>query len=499
MFTYSAIGGVMAGAHSLRPANLKAMMSKSQLAESTPKSVEKLVEKPIEKTADRPGERLAEKPPEQSREKPIERVSERQIGKVAEVVPIAQLAAEMKTFPDAHSFKQQLGNRAVGTLPAELVNGGLPQAAVFKKLDDLAIMLRSVDCNLPSVKKHGLGAADLGLPEFKVQLGDTTVGVKRVGVGETASVYRLTADGKDFAFKVVHDPARIDVHGSYSEAGAFTFLSKYPIRDLVKFHASNPGSSGGWLLNDFVTKPVNQTGLELREVLAKNKLVLGDDWSANRGPGGIVWDVGGIEPVSVVPPKSLAEFRDLLNSSQDRMIAGRKMSSIDNAQIKDALMLALDYPQVSGQVPRSAARLLHDKNELADVLRKALKTPGAAGRAAFELDYLKGTPHIKELYYEALKNPESRIEAAKQIDRLAPQDRKQAIDSAFRYPESRAMAARAIASLPEGADKTNAMRMAEQDMSARIALALQGNLPKASDKVSHPISDWLTEQLGLGL
>jgi hypothetical protein len=379
------------------------------------------------------------------------------------------------------------------------VNGGLPQAAVFKKLDDLAIMLRSVDCNLPSVKKHGLGAADLGLPEFKVQLGDTTVGVKRVGVGETASVYRLTADGKDFAFKVVHDPARIDVHGSYSEAGAFTFLSKYPIRDLVKFHASNPGSSGGWLLNDFVTKPVNQTGLELREVLAKNKLVLGDDWSANRGPGGIVWDVGGIEPVSVVPPKSLAEFRDLLNSSQDRMIAGRKMSSIDNAQIKDALMLALDYPQVSGQVPRSAARLLHDKNELADVLRKALKTPGAAGRAAFELDYLKGTPHIKELYYEALKNPESRIEAAKQIDRLAPQDRKQAIDSAFRYPESRAMAARAIASLPEGADKTNAMRMAEQDMSARIALALQGNLPKASDKVSHPISDWLTEQLGLGL
>ncbi|MBA4079629.1 MAG: hypothetical protein C0508_31690, partial [Cyanobacteria bacterium PR.023] len=267
MFTYSAIGGVMAGAHSLRPANLKAMMSKSQLADSTPKSVEKLVEKPIEKTADRPGERLAEKPrekpPEQSREKPIERVSDRQVGKVAEVVPIAQLAAEMKTFPDAHSFKQQLGNRAVGTLPVELVNGGLPQAAVFKKLDDLAIMLRSVDCNLPSVKKQGLGATDLGLPEFKVQLGDTTVGVKRVGVGETASVYRLTADGKDFAFKVVHDPARIDVHGSYSEAGAFTFLSKYPIRDLVKFHASNPGSSGGWLLNDFVTKPVNQTGLEL--------------------------------------------------------------------------------------------------------------------------------------------------------------------------------------------------------------------------------------------
>ncbi|MDQ5936995.1 MAG: hypothetical protein QG574_4335 [Cyanobacteriota bacterium erpe_2018_sw_21hr_WHONDRS-SW48-000092_B_bin.40] len=502
MFTYSAIGGVMAGAHSLRPANLKAMMSKSQLADSTPKSVERLVEKPIEKTADRPGERLAEKPrekpPEQSREKPIERVSDRQVGKVAEVVPIAQLAAEMKTFPDAHSFKQQLGNRAVGTLPVELVNGGLPQAAVFKKLDDLAIMLRSVDCNLPSVKKQGLGATDLGLPEFKVQLGDTTVGVKRVGVGETASVYRLTADGKDFAFKVVHDPARIDVHGSYSEAGAFTFLSKYPIRDLVKFHASNPGSSGGWLLNDFVTKPVNQTGLELREVLAKNKLVLGDDWSANRGPGGIVWDVGGIEPVSVVPPKSLAEFRDLLNSSQDRMIAGRKMSSIDNAQVKDALMLALDYPQVSGQVPRSAARLLHDKNELADVLRKALNTPGAAGRAAFELDYLKGTAHIKELYYEALKNPESRIEAAKQIDRLAPQDRKQAIDAAFKYPESRAMAARAIASLPEGPDKTKAMQMAEQDMSARIALALQGNLPKASDKASHPISEWLTEHLGLG-
>ncbi|MBA4076909.1 MAG: hypothetical protein C0508_17850, partial [Cyanobacteria bacterium PR.023] len=187
-----------------------------------------------------------------------------------------------------------------------------------------------------------------------------------------------------------------------------------------------------------------------------------------------------------------------LNSSQDRMIAGRKMSSIDNAQVKDALMLALDYPQVSGQVPRSAARLLHDKNELADVLRKALNTPGAAGRAAFELDYLKGTAHIKELYYEALKNPESRIEAAKQIDRLAPQDRKQAIDAAFKYPESRAMAARAIASLPEGPDKTKAMQMAEQDMSARIALALQGNLPKASDKASHPISEWLTEHLGLG-
>ncbi len=492
MFTYALIGGVFGGVNSLKhlatrrpPAQLNTL-EQSNVALSEQLAISN---KPVQSH----DVRLVATP--ETRVGKIQMLApEAAIAKVTDVVPLSQMVRELKGFPDAHTFKKQLGGRSLGTLPPELSSTGLTQAEAFSKLDALARMLRSVDCNLPSVKKQGLGAVDLALPEFKIQLGETAVGVKKIGMGETATVYRLSADGKDFAFKVVHDPARIDVHGSHSEAGALTFLSQYQIRDLNRFHASNPGGSGGWVLNDFVTKPVIQPGVELKTILKQNGLQLGDDWSANRGPGGIIWDVGGIEPISVGYPKTLHAFRDLLNSEQGRMIAGRRMNMIEPTEAKEALLLALAYPEVSGQVPRSAARILHDKGELAEVLHKALKTPGAAGRAAFELDYLKGTPHIRDLYYEALKNPESRIEAAKQIDQLAPQDRMQAFEAAFKYPECRPMAARAVASLPNATDRAAARQMAEKDSGAQIALALQDAWKGLEHRLSNNyISDWLVK------
>lgn len=483
MFTYAMIGGVFGGAHSLKHlANSRSTVVPTEKLQTVSKDVRVGSEVPV---AIKPETRVGK----------IEmKAPETGIAKITEVVPLSRMGLELKGFPDAHSFKKQLGNRSVGTLPPELSSTGLKPIEVFGKLDGLARMLRSIDCNLPSIKKQGLGAVDLALPEFKIQLGETTVGVKKIGMGETATVYQLSANGKDFAFKVVHDPARIDVHGSYSEVGALTYLSQYQIRDLNKFHASNPGGSGGWALNDFVSKPVTQPGVELKTVLKEKGLQLGDDWSANRGPGGIIWDVGGIEPIAIGHPRTLASFRDLLNSEQGRMIAGRRMNNIEPTQAKEALLLALNHPEASGQVPRSAARILHDKGELAEVLHKALKTPGAAGRAAFELDYLKGTPHIRDLYFAALKNPESRIEASKQIDRLAPQDRMQAFEAAFQYPECRPMAARAIASLPNASDRATARQMAEQDSGAKIALTLQdaknGLEPRVSNNV---VSEWLAK------
>jgi len=110
----------------------------------------------------------------------------------------------------------------------------------------------------------------------------------------------------------------------------------------------------------------------------------------------------------------------------------------------------LQQSEISGQVARTAAKNLTSPGDLRDVLSQALETKGAAGRAAFELDRLANTPYISDLFYKALHNPESRLEAAKMIDQLPTAERAQAFDAEFAYPEARAMAARSLPSLPAG-------------------------------------------------
>jgi hypothetical protein len=103
---------------------------------------------------------------------------------------------------------------------------------------------------------------------------------------------------------------------------------------------------------------------------------------------------------------------------------------------------------------------------------------------------LRGSQFIRPLYYEALKNPEARIEAAKQIDRLAPEDRKDAIVAAFQYPECRPMAARAIASLASSADRADVLQLVSTDPGVRITLALQSAVPVDQGET---VNGWLNQ------
>ncbi len=377
------------------------------------------------------------------------------------IVDTDALSRLFSTLPSPYEFKFELDGRRVGQLPEPLLEGGLKPQEAFLQLDRLAKVLRNLDACLPPQKKSGLGANDLHLQPFEVGFGDKTVTVSKVGIGEVAHVYKLSADGQDYAFKVPNDPARMDVHGTYSETAAFVHLAKGKVSDLIDFHAANPAPTGGWMLTEFVSKPVARQGRPLADVLAEQGLMLGDDWSANRGPGNVAWDLGGIEPIGVARPKSLEQLQGLLSDPVNSVIAGRKLDGIkDQAELKEALLLCLESPSVGGQVARSAVRLLHDPADLNQVLSRALETPGAAGRAAFELDQMSNTPYITALFYKALANPESRVEATKQIDKLPPEERLAAFNAAFVFPEARAMAARSIASIPDAEGRAAAVEKA---------------------------------------
>ena len=189
------------------------------------------------------------------------------------------------------------------------------------------------------------------------------------------------------------------------------------------------------MLTEYADRPVLRSGRPVAKILADQGLILGDDWSANRGPGNVAWDLGGIEPKKSTKPTSLEQLQEVLQTTNGKMIAGRNLDRISDAEIKAALLLCLDTPSVGGQVARTAARRL-DGSDLAEVLDKALATPGAAGRAAFELDRLARSEYITPLFYKALLSPEARVEAVKQIDKLPREERKAAFDAAFVYPDA---------------------------------------------------------------
>ncbi len=379
------------------------------------------------------------------------------------IVSTQSLASEMSYLPNAFEMRLLLNGRAVGKLPEPFAQTGLKPDAIFGQLDSLAKALRTLDGSSPQGKKSGAGAMDLDLKPFNIDLGTKQLTVTKIGTGEVAHVYMLSLDNCDYAFKVPTDPSRFDVHGSFFETAAFTFLSKEKINDLIDFHAANPGPTGGWMLTEYVGKSVVRDGRPLADILSQNGLVLGDDWSPNRGPGNVVWDLGGIEPKYAKHPATLSDFEDYLNTSDGWLIAARKLDSMKNQDdLKEALIKSLEMPSLQGQVARTAARQLKTPEDLAAVLDLALEKQGGAGRAAFELDRLANTSFITPLFFKALRSDEARLEAVKQIDKLPAEDRKRAFDAAFTYPDARAMAARSIYSIPDPAERQAATEKAAE-------------------------------------
>ena len=380
-----------------------------------------------------------------------------------------ELSHAMPEIVDVEQAHWHLQNIVVGQLPRAFAATGLPEHQNLAHLDSLANALKNLDAGLPPQKKSGPGAVDMRMPTLDLKIGEARVEVSKIGIGEVAHVYKLSVDGQDFAFKIPNDRARADVHGATFETGAFVALSRHQVSDLIDFHAAHTNTDGGagWMMTEYVDTPVKRAGKPLAEVLAKQGLVLGDDWSANRGPGNVVWDLGGIQPALDVRPKTLTELDQFLGTPQGKMIAGRSLSYLkDQTELKAALLLCLDQPSLEGQVARTAVRSLKDDGDINDVLNAALLTRGGAGRAAFELDRLQGTAYITDLFYHALNNPESRVEAAKHIDKLPTDKRLAAFEAAFVYPEARPMAARSVYAIAEGTDRTNAVNIIATDPGA---------------------------------
>lgn len=388
--------------------------------------------------------------------------SERSIVAPPFSISLKDAGSRFDHLPTAKEFQYFVGSKMVGNLPKAFISERCSEELAYYKLNDLAETLRQIDGTFPPQKKSGLGSLQIDLPATEVQFGDKLIKVEKIAIGEVAHVYKLNLGHENYAFKVPTDPARYDIHGSAAETAAFALLSKHQVNNLIDFHVANVGKSG-WMLTEFVDRAKHREGEPIEAVLDRYALKLGDDWSANRGPGNVVWDLGGIEPKNLKAPTTLANFDQFLKTAEGSMMAGRNVSGLPSQEaIKTALISALNQSDNIGQVPRTAVRLLNDPKDVNEVLQKSLEKTGSAGRAAFELDRLKGTPFITERFYQAIANPESRLEATKSIDKLPPHERHRAFETAFAFGEARPLAARAIPSLlPEY--RKAAIDMAKQD------------------------------------
>ena len=294
----------------------------------------------------------------------------------------------MDLFPSSLQFHNLVAGRGIGAVPESMLNSGITDEQAMGKIDSLSSMLRSFDVNQLPWTHNGaerLAARDIGLPAFEIQMGSAPLAVSKAGIGNIGHVYKLSTPSEDLAMKVYSGTPNFDIHGVQAETGALTFLSKYDIKDLMRFHAADP--SKGWILSEFIDKPVARPGQNLSDVLKKLKLDLTDDAPRNRGPGGIAWDLGGLQSTKDVQAStSLSGFQKLLERSETARLAGSVSPYVTGAQRKTAMLLALENGESAAQVPRAARNLLRETENWREVISKALETTGAGNRAALELN-----------------------------------------------------------------------------------------------------------------
>lgn len=352
-----------------------------------------------------------------------------------------------KGFPSPMQFKRALeksGKTYIGEITPEFKNCGISQKEVLSTFDRLSIALRNLDCNFE--EKWGSGSYSISLPKMKIKLGDKDASFVKLGNGKIGHVYKLGVDGQPKAFKVFNDAARIDTHGSYAETGFNLALNRAGVNDCIDLYFAGPG----WSAVEYgsVDSLAKKTGhISVSDYLKSHGLFLGDDWGPNRGPGGIVWDLGGIEAQSYKHIDTIDDFRQLFDSPLTRMSAGRKISHLQSVEERySALMHCMQYPETRAQAMRSC-KYIPEKMRT-EILSQGLDFSESAGRAAFEID-LAPIADRSKLFKKALTKPEARTEAAKMIDHLPEgSDRLDAFMEAWKYPECRPMATRCIKSLP---------------------------------------------------
>lgn len=389
------------------------------------------------------------------------------------IIPAERLVGDGNTFMSPMQFKTELekqGITYIGTLNEEFKNCGLTTENTLKTFDNLASALRILDCNLPYMVKGGSGTYGINLGKMRFMMGSKEAVIEKLGEGEIGHVYKITVDGKDRAFKVFYDPKRIDVHGTFGEINANVTLNAAKVTDCIDFYAANPYA--GWSMVEYLapeSKSLKQGNLTVRDYLSRRGFEYVDDWGPNRGPGGKIWDLGGIEP-DCPNFSTFSDFKKLFLDPKTRMVAGRRISRIYNPDERaQAVFYCLENPETSAQAIRTARRMSSDPR-ITEILSKGLDYEESAGRAAYELNVAPKNDRL-ELLRKALTKPEARIEAAKMLDYIPEHERAQAFHEAWKYPECRPMIARSVPGMQNhpGHQVMRIMIMEGKDPGAKLA------------------------------
>jgi len=120
---------------------------------------------------------------------------------------------------------------------------------------------------------------------------------------------------------------------------------------------------------------------------------------------------------------------------------------------------------------------------------------GAGNRAALELNRAVKPDDMQFLLHKGLTISEARVEAAKQIDFLAPQDINGAFKAAYGYAECRPMATRCLSAIPNNTERLRAIDEAMADPGGRLTLLLAERNRTKTPEISKDIKSTLDEYL----
>ncbi|MBY0405144.1 MAG: hypothetical protein K2X66_14685, partial [Cyanobacteria bacterium] len=317
--------------------------------------------------------------------------------KPSEITSSAQVAQKMDHIPSALEFRTLLSQEriaAVGSIPEGLETCGLSKQELVQNLDALSNALRYLDGHISNTERSGNGTASVNLPEMVLTLGNEKVLLKKGGYGAVGHVYKLQIKGKNYALKVYNDPERLDIHGAWAETGLGTYLAKFQIKNNVPMILANPNPQGGWSITDWVDKGNHahlsqRQGTDLESLLASEGLYMNDLWGPNLGPGGLLWDLGGVLPKAKAPIRTLSDFEQLLKNPNTQRSAGRRIGELRGVEANNALFRALADPAVRAQAVIKCASA-SSPEERDRLFLEAMAYPESRGVAAYDLH--KTTP-----------------------------------------------------------------------------------------------------------
>lgn len=238
-------------------------------------------------------------------------------------------------FRTAFEFYQEL----LRTSPAFV--GEIPEG--FSVQDtDVNRLIQDIDALSSALRQ-----LNMDIPPVSVDLGGKSYHCEYIAEGGYGRVFKLSRNGKSYAFKNFYDCYLSLSGGVYAETEIARWLKENKVRDVAEFYFGRPQQ--GWMISKFIDEDTamnRNKGPSFSDMMERYPaLVNNDDVPKNRKNGFRV-DYGGIyASYESLPIKTLEQFKAYLKNPETRIAAAFQLNFLPEASLPEAVGALMDYPE----------------------------------------------------------------------------------------------------------------------------------------------------------